>query len=148
MTFPAPFEARRAHWCVSSRISCCSSRCRCARQRHARQHADDLPLTNRRATGARAARDGRSGCGALPCAGPGADAAVLQQREPEPRAARPARERLAAQLLITRDITTLARHGSSIALLSRTISTRERPLDRAAVDPDPEPLSDQLDKIR
>jgi hypothetical protein len=28
------------------------------------------------------------------------------------------------------------------------ISTRKRPLDRAAVDPDPEPLGDQFRKIR
>jgi len=34
---------------------------------------------------------------------------VLQQREPEPRAARRARERLPAQLLITRDVATATR---------------------------------------
>ena len=38
--------------------------------------------------------------------------------------------------------------ASSIALLSRAISARECSLDRATMDPDPEPLGDQLNKIR
>ena len=65
------------------------------------------------------------------------DAAVLQQREPEPRAARCARERLAAQLLIASDIAVPRRVGSSIALLSRAITHARAPARSSGGGPGP-----------
>ena len=111
------------------------------------------PTISRSPTGAPtdAATGGETGAsarGAVPRPCPRGDAAVLQAARARAGPARCSRRAPAAQLLIAIDIAAGARVRSSLAVLLRPISTRERPLDRAAMDPDPEPLGDQLHQIR